>query len=1380
MSQPLPVPAPAAASSSDSDSDSLSASLRLDDTKDKPPPESASHVSEKGGAAKEDDSSSAGGSSGSASDSASCTSSASEAVSDSASVSASDSAAVDVESDDLEMRREVADIVEGNEGVGDDVDGGDEAELDAGPETSPESAVEPEVDVKIGKELDDGSELGDEAELDAGPETSPEPAVEPEVDVKIGKELDDGSELGDKAELDAGPETSPEPAVEPEVDVKIGKELDDGSELGDEAELDAGPETSPEPAVEPEVDVKIGKELDDGSELGDEAELDAGPETSPEPAVEPEVDVKIGKELDDGSELGDEAELDAGPETSPEPAVEPEVDAGANATIADCAELAIEPGYDTKAEDEPSARTDSGAALDGASYADGGDSVLLIPADDGGETNSWATTDPDHSLADDPIDAAAAEHDHEHDYEHEHEHEPEPGSILERRQSLGLEHPTLKRPPGPFARHPPSLRYSLAADDIVLRIRAANLEADDDNNVCDVEPEPKPESEPGPEPEPEPDLVSLPSSTDAVAVSPTRPKPANAVASPEPTTPDVAALAVVAAVVDSPPPLLPAKASPVHLSESCPSSSPEPEPEPKPEPEPELEPESWQYSSSSSTPTASASASPSNPAPATASTSDSDDSYNSSSLPPSPPQLAPESEPDTAKAVAPPLPIAVEPPLDPLDAEIIELERQLFALPPAVVALDTRDDSVDPAAAIVSVEHTLPHRKEPLVVKVSRSIIRAREHVALSDSRQRPKFRARDDTSWVATSMHPFALRRHALPADSELGSVPRPIDMDVVTAPPRDPRPAYVEPTPSVEARFAAAAALESADPGAAAQGRAAGFATTFKASDFDALMPEPLPEVRNKKKFTVVKSDALLTPLRKALPPQHRPVSAAKDAIASPLAASPNSRRPASASPRTRTRRTGIKTYAAYGARSKADDPYIFLRTGLRKGSTLASARNTKPASGSPHGRYRRPQGARRRTPPRQGSAEPKASSISPLMHPPPALQRDALAVHISLKSLYAEPSRAPRQDTSPVPASAHASASPPRSTRGEVDKTVSPRHTNSRPSRPAGLFPGTDIEHLGPHTRRRRRHKFRRRRSRFVGGPSSPHSLTSEAFVDSHDFSSHCSSHSRSLLLASGLELPSELQSTASPYTRSRRTTRANGGDESATYSSTTTPTASDNDVELDSADSSLAPHGLALARHKVWTAHAVDAYVEQQAALPALIGHSICASDEFIIVFGGLDARQFPSKAPTNTVYVSPKAETRYCELTATGRPPCPRYNHVAVLVGRHMYVYGGMTTSPRGAEVATSRTMHRLDLASRKWSRVTTTGHAPPTGHTVLSGYTVDDKVFIMVGTRDDYDGPTPLFILDTRLHRWVQNECHCHECEAAMIRPALFTEATAL
>ncbi|CAM9445880.1 unnamed protein product, partial [Heterosigma akashiwo] len=62
-----------------------------------------------------------------------------------------------------------------------------------------------------------------------------------------------------------------------------------------------------------------------------------------------------------------------------------------------------------------------------------------------------------------------------------------------------------------------------------------------------------------------------------------------------------------------------------------------------------------------------------------------------------------------------------------------------------------------------------------------------------------------------------------------------------------------------------------------------------------------------------------------------------------------------------------------------------------------------------------------------------------------------------------------------------------------------------------------------------------------------------------------------------------------------------------------------------------------------------------------------------------------------------------------QLQTTGQPPSPRYKHQALVVGRHMYIFGGGNYKPPTDRID----VHRLDLDTLAWEPVLTHGPRPP-------------------------------------------------------------------
>lgn len=131
-------------------------------------------------------------------------------------------------------------------------------------------------------------------------------------------------------------------------------------------------------------------------------------------------------------------------------------------------------------------------------------------------------------------------------------------------------------------------------------------------------------------------------------------------------------------------------------------------------------------------------------------------------------------------------------------------------------------------------------------------------------------------------------------------------------------------------------------------------------------------------------------------------------------------------------------------------------------------------------------------------------------------------------------------------------------------------------------------------------------------------------------------------------------------------------------------------------------------------------------------PPLTNHSMSIHKNKIYVFGGV----YNNEKVSNDVWCFDTLINKWLQLNTTGDVPLPVNEHSAVIVGDHLYVYGGNDFSG-----AIYDTLHSLDLHSLKWSKLSkdlsVDGPGARCGHSITYIPKLNQLV-IMGGDKNDY------------------------------------------
>ncbi|KAF0691290.1 Aste57867_17468 [Aphanomyces stellatus] len=167
-----------------------------------------------------------------------------------------------------------------------------------------------------------------------------------------------------------------------------------------------------------------------------------------------------------------------------------------------------------------------------------------------------------------------------------------------------------------------------------------------------------------------------------------------------------------------------------------------------------------------------------------------------------------------------------------------------------------------------------------------------------------------------------------------------------------------------------------------------------------------------------------------------------------------------------------------------------------------------------------------------------------------------------------------------------------------------------------------------------------------------------------------------------------------------------------------------------------------------------------------------GHSTLLAGQRLVIFGGHYFGGEGFFVYLNDTYVLDLASSTWCQVKCEGKPPAPRYNHSATLIGNKMFVFGG-----KGDKGVLFRDMYYLDLESWHWFSVNWTTESPSErfGHAdlavgtklvIFGGYSplnpsdsTSDSVSDSNGQRR-WDGSSKtykdLWVFDTESFAWIK------------------------
>ncbi|KAF9365637.1 Negative regulator of mitotic exit [Mortierella sp. NVP85] len=145
--------------------------------------------------------------------------------------------------------------------------------------------------------------------------------------------------------------------------------------------------------------------------------------------------------------------------------------------------------------------------------------------------------------------------------------------------------------------------------------------------------------------------------------------------------------------------------------------------------------------------------------------------------------------------------------------------------------------------------------------------------------------------------------------------------------------------------------------------------------------------------------------------------------------------------------------------------------------------------------------------------------------------------------------------------------------------------------------------------------------------------------------------------------------------------------------------------------------------------------------------ALTGHSAVALGQYIIYFGGKDAK---GKA-TDTLYVLHTGRKEWNKPLIQTLLPAPRHSHAACVIGTVMYVVGGQLSGYYLNDIA-SFDMKTLNGKNPSWTTIEPKSDLPPAraGHCAVA---YDGKVYIFGGADDQYYY-NDIWCFDPQTTRW--------------------------
>ncbi|OQR84778.1 hypothetical protein ACHHYP_12827 [Achlya hypogyna] len=145
-----------------------------------------------------------------------------------------------------------------------------------------------------------------------------------------------------------------------------------------------------------------------------------------------------------------------------------------------------------------------------------------------------------------------------------------------------------------------------------------------------------------------------------------------------------------------------------------------------------------------------------------------------------------------------------------------------------------------------------------------------------------------------------------------------------------------------------------------------------------------------------------------------------------------------------------------------------------------------------------------------------------------------------------------------------------------------------------------------------------------------------------------------------------------------------------------------------------------------------------------------GHTMLLAGQQLVLFGGHYFGGESGFVYLNEVWVLDLETSAWCQVKCEGKPPAPRYNHTATLVGAKMFVFGG-----KGDKGKAYRDMHYLDLETWHWFVVNWTTDSPTErfGHADLA---VGTKLVYFGGWDGQNKTYKDLWVFDTETFAWIQ------------------------
>eukprot|EP01133_Synstelium_polycarpum_P015082 gene15082-17855_t len=135
---------------------------------------------------------------------------------------------------------------------------------------------------------------------------------------------------------------------------------------------------------------------------------------------------------------------------------------------------------------------------------------------------------------------------------------------------------------------------------------------------------------------------------------------------------------------------------------------------------------------------------------------------------------------------------------------------------------------------------------------------------------------------------------------------------------------------------------------------------------------------------------------------------------------------------------------------------------------------------------------------------------------------------------------------------------------------------------------------------------------------------------------------------------------------------------------------------------------------------------DKIIPKEGIPPKYARHSAVAVDHKVLTFGGFNGL---NKHYELCVYDT--IEETWTYQPTTGDEPIPRTNHSASVIGKHMYIYGGMYKEKTNQLIFLDD-LYRLDTETYTWKKIIAGGDLPPPkcGHRLM---TFENKLLLFGG-----------------------------------------------